>query len=108
MHSEILKYEINGLNMESVLYFDETKTGKRPAVVLFPEGFGLSPHAKEKAQRLAELGYVVLASDLYGESKTVSTLDEVMTFVGALTSNSAENSRLCGSWPEGVDRANGS
>ena len=88
LHSEVLRYAANGLNLESVLYFDETKTGKRPAVLLFPEGFGLSPHAKEKARRLAELGYVVLASDLYGESKTVSTLDEVMAFVGALTSDS--------------------
>ena len=88
MHSEVLKYEANGLNLESVLYLDETKTGKRPAVLLFPEGFGLSPHAKEKAQRLASLGYVVLASDLYGEGKTVNTLDEVMAFVGALTSES--------------------
>jgi dienelactone hydrolase len=88
VHSEVLRYEANGLNLESVLYFDESRTGKRPAVLLFPEGFGLSPHAKEKARRLAELGYVVLASDLYGESKTVSTLDEVMAFVGALTSDS--------------------
>jgi dienelactone hydrolase len=52
------------------LYFDETKTGKRPAVLVFPEAYGLSAHAKEKAQRLAELGYVTLASDLYGEGKT--------------------------------------
>jgi dienelactone hydrolase len=88
MQSEVLRYRANSLNLESVLYFDETKTGKRPAVLLFPEGFGLSPHAKEKAQRLAELGYVVLASDLYGQSKTVSTLDEVMAFVGELTSDS--------------------
>ena len=84
MHSEVLKYEANGLNLESVLYFDETKTGKRPAVLVFPEGFGLSEHTKEKARRLAELGYVTLANDLYGESKTVNTLDEVMGFVGPL------------------------
>jgi hypothetical protein len=29
MHSEVLKYEANGLSMESVLYFDKTKTGSR-------------------------------------------------------------------------------
>jgi dienelactone hydrolase len=84
MHSEVLKYEANGLNLESVLYYDETKTGKRPAVLVFPEGFGLSEHSKEKAQRLAELGYVTLANDLYGEGKNVNTLDEVMAFVGPL------------------------
>jgi hypothetical protein len=27
MHSEVLKYEANGLSMESVLYFDKTTTG---------------------------------------------------------------------------------
>jgi dienelactone hydrolase len=84
MKSEVLKYQVNGLNMESVLYFDETKTGKRPAVLVFPEAFGLSEHTKEKAQRLAELGDVALANDLFGESKTVSTMDEVMGFVGPM------------------------
>ena len=84
MHSEVLKYKANGLSMESVLYFDKTKTGKRPAVLVFPEAYGLSAHAKEKAQRLAELGYVTLASDLYGEGKNASTLDEAMAFVGPM------------------------
>ena len=84
MHSEVLKYQVNGLNLESVLYFDETRTGKRPAVLLFPEGFGLSAHTREKAQRLAELGYVTLANDMYGEGKSVETLDEVMGFIGPL------------------------
>jgi len=84
MHSEVLKYEVNGLDMESVLYFDETKTGKRPGVVVFPEGFGISKHSHEKAQRLAALGYVTLVSDLYGEGKNVDTLAEVMAFVGPL------------------------
>jgi len=90
MHSEVLKYEANGLNLESVLYFDETKTGKRPAVLVFPEGFGLSQHTKDKAQRLAELGYVTLANDLFGDSKTVETLDEVMAFVGPLVKDTSK------------------
>ncbi len=81
MHSEVLKYEVNGRNMESVLYFDDSKSGKRPAVLLFPEAFGLSEHTKEKAQRLAALGYVTLANDLFGDSKTVSSMEEVMGLV---------------------------
>jgi dienelactone hydrolase len=84
MHSEVLKYDANGLHMESHLYLDPAKTGKRPAVLVFPEAFGLSDHTKEKAQRLAELGYVTLANDLFGEGKTVSSIDEVMGFVGPM------------------------
>jgi dienelactone hydrolase len=84
MHSEVLKYDVNGLHMESHLYFDPAKTGKRPAVLVFPEAFGLSDHTKEKATRLAELGYVTLANDLFGEGKMVSSLEDVMGFVGPM------------------------
>ena len=73
MHTEILRYEADGLRFESHLYFDERKIGKRPAVLVFPEAFGLSEHAKSKAQRLAELGFVTLASDLHGGGKSSPT-----------------------------------
>ena len=63
MHSEILKYEADGLKFESHLFLDKSKSGKRPAVLVFPEAFGLGEHAKSKARRLAELGYVTLASE---------------------------------------------
>jgi dienelactone hydrolase len=84
MHTEILKYEADGLKFESHLYFDKGKTAKRPAVLVFPEAFGLGEHAKSKAKRLAELGYVSLASDLHGEGKTVSDLGAVMGLLGPL------------------------
>ena len=71
MHTEILKYEADGLKFESHLYFDKSKIAKRPAVLVFPEAFGLGEHAKSKAKRLAELGYVTLASDLHGGGKIV-------------------------------------
>jgi dienelactone hydrolase len=84
MHSEILKYDVNGLHMESHLYFDPAKTGKRPGILVFPEATGISDHTKEKAQKLAELGYVTLANDLFGESKNASAMDEIMAFIGPM------------------------
>jgi len=84
MHSEVLKYDVNGLHMESHLYFDPAKSGKRPGVLVFPEAFGLSDHTKEKATRVAELGYVTLANDLFGNGKTTSSMEEVMGFVGPM------------------------
>jgi dienelactone hydrolase len=84
MHTEILKYDADGLKFESYLYFDESKSGKRPAVLVFPEAFGLGDHAKSKAKRLAELGYVALASDLHGEGKIVSDLGTVMGLIGPM------------------------
>ncbi len=39
--------------------------GKRPAVILIHEIFGLNDDMREKAQRFADMGYVALAPDLY-------------------------------------------
>ena len=56
MHTEVLKYEANGLNMESVLYFDETKTGKRPAVLVFPRGVRLKRACEGKGATPSRIG----------------------------------------------------
>jgi len=41
-------------------------------VLVFPEAFGLSEHAMEKAERIAsELGYVALACDLHGDRRAI-------------------------------------
>lgn len=84
MHSEILRYEADGLQMESQLYVDPSFTGARPGVLVFPEANGLGEHARSRAERLAGLGYVALACDLYGGAKVLKDLDIVMAEVGAL------------------------
>ena len=83
MHTEVLSYEADGLLMQSHLYFEDGPS-RRPGILVFPEAFGLSQHAKNQAQRLAELGYIDLACDLYGEGKLFtgfqalgSTLDDL-------------------------------
>jgi dienelactone hydrolase len=68
MHTEVLTYDADGLLMQSHLYFNDGPS-RRPGILVFPEAFGLSQHAKNQAQRLAELGYIALACDLYGEGK---------------------------------------
>jgi dienelactone hydrolase len=68
MHTEVLNYEADELSMQSHLYFEDGPSS-RPGILVFPEAFGLSQHAKNQAQRLAELGYIALACDIYGEGK---------------------------------------
>jgi dienelactone hydrolase len=76
MHTEVLSYEADGLLMQSHLYFEDGASG-RPGILVFPEAFGLSQHAKTQAERLAGLGYVTLACDLHGEGKLFSDLKSV-------------------------------
>jgi dienelactone hydrolase len=84
MSTEILSYEADGLTMQSHLFAEDGHPGPRPGILVFPEAFGLSEHAKSRAERLAGLGYIALASDLWGEGKTVDSLDAVMGLIGPL------------------------
>src|SRR4051794_40436818 len=65
--------------------------GKRPGVLVFHEGLGLGEFAMERARRLAGLGYVALAADMFGDRLQASNLQEVATLVGGLR---AEPDRL--------------
>lgn len=42
--------------------------GKHPAVLVVHEWWGLNAYAEQRARELADLGYVALAADVYGEA----------------------------------------
>lgn len=77
MNQEILTYEADGIILKSHLFF-EPGAGRRPGVLVFPEAFGLGEHAIARAQRLAGMGYVALASDLHGQGRLVDDLQEAL------------------------------
>jgi dienelactone hydrolase len=58
-------YPADGLTMVGHLALP-AGAGRRPAVLLGPEGMGLSDVERRRADALAELGYVALAFDLHG------------------------------------------
>jgi dienelactone hydrolase len=64
--SEDVRYSCAGTPMHGRLFWNKNARGPRPGVLVFPEGFGISEHTYGKAQYVAELGYVAMACDLYG------------------------------------------
>lgn len=74
--SKTLTYSADGLHFQS--QFFAAATAQAPAVLVFPEAFGLSEHALGKAERLAGLGYHALACDLHGDAKLVTDLQEAI------------------------------
>jgi dienelactone hydrolase len=89
MHSETLVYEADGLSMKGQLFLDPAISGPRPAVLVFPEAFGLSEHALGRAERLAGLGYAALACDLHGERLILDDMGAVMAQLGVLKAEPA-------------------
>lgn len=86
MNCDTLTYYADGLQMRGRLYF-EPSVVPRPAVMVFPEAFGLGEHAQSRAERLAELGYVALACDLHGDGRVVDDLDTALALLQPLFDN---------------------
>ncbi|CAG6395927.1 dienelactone hydrolase family protein [Streptomyces cocklensis] len=63
--SHTVEYPADGLTMVGHLALP-AGTGRRPAVLVGPEGPGLNDFQRRRADALAELGYVVLAFDING------------------------------------------
>lgn len=60
-------YQQGGVELEGYHVHDDAKSGKRPAVLVVHQWTGLSEHEKRSSRKLAELGYNVLAADIYGK-----------------------------------------
>jgi len=66
---EPVTYSIDSLNMNNYLAFDENVEGKRPAVLVIHEWWGLNDYTKRRAKMLAEMGYIAMAVDMYGNER---------------------------------------
>jgi dienelactone hydrolase len=62
-------YAAGGVTMDGYVVYDSTKHGVRPAIIVIPEWWGLNDYPKMRARKLAELGYIAMAIDLYGDGK---------------------------------------
>lgn len=61
-----------------------------PAVLVVHEWWGLNDYARKRANMLAEMGYVALAIDMYGDGKTASHPADATAFMSTITENMPE------------------
>src|SRR5579863_76650 len=61
-----IQYRDGDTELTGVLVWDESRSGRRPGILVVHGGAGLDEHAKGRARRFAELGFVVFACDIYG------------------------------------------
>jgi len=67
-----IEYSFDGIRLVGELSVDDSRRGKRPAVLVSHEGGGLTDHARNRARALAELGYVAFALDYFGDGRPVA------------------------------------
>jgi len=66
INTQSIAYRDGETELTGVLVSNDSRYQKRPGILVVHGGAGLDDHAKERARRIAELGFVVFACDMYG------------------------------------------
>ncbi len=87
------KYSIGEMRMHGYLAHPSDRTGALPGILVVHEWMGLTEHARQSAEKLANMGYVALAVDMYGEGKVASGTEEARKWSGELKAGDREEMR---------------
>lgn len=73
LKTESVTYSPDGIKdslvLDGYIAWDENIEGKRPAVLVVHEWWGLNDYIKRRVRELAGLGYIAMAVDFYGNGK---------------------------------------
>jgi dienelactone hydrolase len=67
---EAVAYTADTAHMNGFVTYNENNEGKRPGILVIPEWWGLSDYIRSRAKQLAEMGYIAMAVDMYGNAQT--------------------------------------
>jgi dienelactone hydrolase len=87
LKTETVEYEQGGTTLKGYLAYDDSITEKRPGVLVVHEWWGLNDYAKQRAEMIAELGYVAFAPDMYGDDKVTEHAADAQGWMQQITSN---------------------
>ena len=87
---ETVTYATDSTTMKGYIAYNENLTGKRPGILVIHEWWGHNDYVRQRADMLAELGYVALAVDMYGDGKQAAHPDDAGKFAGMVMQNMEE------------------
>jgi dienelactone hydrolase len=82
-----ISYESDSTVMKGYIAHNSELEGKRPGIIVVHEWWGHDDFARKKADELAEMGYVALAVDMYGQGKQAKHPEEAMEFSSSVMKN---------------------
>lgn len=90
VQTRLVDYESGENIFEGMLAWDDAHSRARPGVLVAHTIAGRSAHEEGRARRLAELGYVGFAIDVYGKGTQSTDLDRNRTMMDALRADRPE------------------
>ncbi len=73
---QTVAYKQGDAALEGFLAYDDAQEGKRPGVIVVPDWMGMSEHYNGIAKKLAGMGYIAFAADIYGKEVRPKTSKE--------------------------------
>lgn len=75
LKEESITYTGDSITMNGYVVYDENIEGARPAVLVVHEWWGQNDYSRSRAKQLAELGYIAMAVDMYGNGAQADNPD---------------------------------
>ena len=90
IESARVEYSAGTTVMKSFISKQKKAEFAYPGVLVFPEWWGLTDYLELRTKQLAELGYVAMAVDMYGEGKIASDPAEAGSLMNGILSKLEE------------------
>jgi dienelactone hydrolase len=82
IQTEYVDYQHGDTVLSGYLAYDDSIEGRRPGVLLVHHRAGLDEATLESARMISEMGYVVLAADMFGKGVLPQTVPEMQALTG--------------------------
>ena len=79
---EAVTYAANDITFHGYVAYDQNQQGKRPAVLVVHEWWGLTDYVRNRVKQLADMGYIAMAVDMFGDGKTAANPQEAQKLAG--------------------------
>lgn len=76
MKTEHVTYSQGSTQLEACVAYDEKLPGKKPLILIAHDWSGRNQFAEQQAEKMAKLGYIGFAMDVYGKGKLGQTTEE--------------------------------
>ena len=82
-----IDYQVGDQSHQAYLAYDESINAPVPGVIIVHEWWGVNNYIIARTHQLAELGYVALAIDMYGDGRIAANTDEAGSLMTAVLDN---------------------
>ena len=82
LKEQTLSVRADGDTLICYVAYNDSIKGKRPAVLVIPEWWGLTEYTRKRARMLAQLGYVGMVVDMYGNGRVADSPSSAMAWSG--------------------------